>query len=118
MQASSVSLNRMNIAEMENRSSMTGNQARKKLAIAVLEPLSQAFGFELLPLPYSDTSAPLQSMQARRCRRGLAAMRDCCEHCRMCVADRCGAVCQDAGARGKHAPQIHLQGFAAAGEVM
>ena len=51
MQASSVSLNRMNIAEMENRSSMIGNQTRETLAIAVLEPLSQAFGFETAATP-------------------------------------------------------------------
>ena len=51
MQASSVSLNRMNIAEMENRSSMTGNQVGRTLVIAVLEPLSQVFGFETAATP-------------------------------------------------------------------
>ena len=51
MQASSVSLNRMNMAEMENRSSMTGNQTHRTLAIAVLASVSQAFGFETAATP-------------------------------------------------------------------
>ena len=51
MQASSVSLNKINIAEMENRSSMMGNQTRKTLAIAVLEPLFQACGSDTAATP-------------------------------------------------------------------